>query len=75
MSNFRFLEQEYPELFRLAELSETLLYVDSSATLVKLRTITEKAVLIIAEYEGFLDELKDKDFNFRKLYNSVITNG
>ena len=54
-SNFHFLSHEYPELARLTELAENILYLDPSTILTKLRIVTEKVTLIIGKHERFND--------------------
>jgi type I restriction enzyme R subunit len=51
VSNFSFLENNYLELFTISELSEKLIYVDSSSSLAKSRLFSEKLAQLIWEFE------------------------
>lgn len=63
MSNFRFLETEYPNLASLGELAELSLYVDPANTLAKLRVISEKITILLIEYDGLetFDRMNQND--------------
>lgn len=55
ISNFKFLELEYPALSRLGILAEKNIYDDPSTTLTKLRIFSEQIALMLGEFEGFQD--------------------
>lgn len=55
ISNFKFLELEYPALYRLGILAEKNTYEDPSTTLTKLRIFSEQVTLMLGEFEGFSD--------------------
>nr|WP_315176345.1 type I restriction-modification system endonuclease [uncultured Flavobacterium sp.] len=51
VSKFSFLQNNYPELFLISELSENLYYVDPSSSLAKLRLFSEKMTILIWKFE------------------------
>lgn len=51
-SKFTFLEPKYPELFKVAELSEKLIHIDPSSSLAKTRLFSEKLSKLVWEFEG-----------------------
>lgn len=50
-SKFYFLQDSYPELFKVSELSEKLFYIDPSSSLSKTRLFTEKITTLIWDFE------------------------
>lgn len=50
-SKFNFLQSSYPELFKVSELSENLIYLDPSSSLSKSRLFSEKLTGIIWQFE------------------------
>ncbi|MCC9073570.1 type I restriction-modification system endonuclease [Flavobacterium sp. F-65] len=50
-SKFSFLQDKYPELFAISELSEKLYYLDPSSSLSKLRLFSEKMTILIWQFE------------------------
>ncbi|WP_037318634.1 type I restriction-modification system endonuclease [Salegentibacter sp. Hel_I_6] len=52
MSKFSFLQNSYPELFKVSILSEKLIHIDPSSSLAKSRLFSEKMAAIIWEFEG-----------------------
>lgn len=57
-TNFSFLETDYPELAKLAQLAERNCYDDPSTTLSKLRILTEKLAKLLISVE-YLEEPYD----------------
>lgn len=51
VSNFKFLQDKWPQLATYGELAEKYLYTDSNATLIKLRLFCEKIVQYIFQCE------------------------
>ncbi len=51
MTKFSFLEESYPELFKICELSEKLIEIDPSSCLGKSRLFSEKLASLIWEFE------------------------
>lgn len=51
-SKFSFLEQNYPELFAISELSEKLYHFDPSSSLAKSRLFSEKMSILVWQFEG-----------------------
>lgn len=51
-SKFQFLKLNYPELFKISELAEQLMHVDSSSSLTKSRLFAEKLTLLIFQFES-----------------------
>jgi len=51
-SKFSFLEPTYPELYKVAELSEKLIHIDPSSSLAKTRLFSEKLSKLVWEFEG-----------------------
>ncbi|WP_282071356.1 type I restriction-modification system endonuclease [Polaribacter atrinae] len=56
-SNFRFLQENYKELFPLVLLAEQNCYKDPSTTLAKLRILTEKLARILIDFEQLEEPL------------------
>ncbi|MFB3386653.1 type I restriction-modification system endonuclease [Flavobacterium sp. LAR06] len=56
-SKFSFLQNNYPELFKISELAEKLYYVDPSSSLAKSRLFSEKTAILIWQFEslGYFD--------------------
>ncbi len=52
LTKFKFLEQAYPELFKLCELSEKLYEIDPNSCLIKNRSLSEKFSMLIWEFEN-----------------------
>lgn len=52
LTKFKFLEEAYPELFKLCELSEKLYEIDPSSCLSKNRLFSEKLSILIWEFEN-----------------------
>ena len=50
-TNFSFLQQQYPSLFAIGELSEKLIYIDPSSSLAKSRLFSEKLSQLVWEFE------------------------
>lgn len=50
-SKFQILEPEYPQLFKICEISEKLFYVDHNSTVSKLRLFAEKVIELIYRLE------------------------
>jgi type I restriction enzyme R subunit len=50
-TNFSFLQQQYPTLFAISELSEKLIYIDPSSSLAKSRLFSEKLSQLVWEFE------------------------
>ncbi|GBF18022.1 type-1 restriction enzyme R protein [Arenibacter sp. NBRC 103722] len=50
-TNFSFLQQQYPNLFAISELSEKLIYIDPSSSLAKSRLFSEKLSQLVWEFE------------------------
>lgn len=69
--NFRFLEDQLPELAVLADFAEQYLYTDPSSALVKLRSFIEKSVHVIYQELGLtepenanlIDLMRDEQFS------------
>jgi type I restriction enzyme, R subunit len=51
-SNFYFLEQDWPTLYKIGEFAEQTLYIDSNTTLIKLRALAENIAKLILKEEG-----------------------
>lgn len=50
-TNFLFLKNGYPELFKISELSEKLIYIDPNSSLSKTRLFAEKLAILIWHFE------------------------
>ncbi|RRN77806.1 type I restriction-modification system endonuclease, partial [Pseudoxanthomonas sp. SGD-10] len=64
MSNFEFLEEEYPLLYNLAQAAEYNLYTDASVSLIKLRQFGEYMTELIFDTYG-LDLPENNTFHIR----------
>jgi len=54
-SKFQFLENTYPELFKISELSEKLIEIDPSSSLSKSRLLSEKLSKLLWDFEKLDD--------------------
>ncbi|WP_435139078.1 type I restriction-modification system endonuclease [Formosa sp. A9] len=52
ISKFSFLQDSYPELFTISELSEKLLAIDPSSSISKSRLFSEKLSQLVCDFEG-----------------------
>src|SRR6056297_646990 len=69
-SNFDFLQNQYPNLFAISELSEKLIYVDPSSSLAKSRLFSEKLSQLVWEFEElgeFVGNQNDRIFRLSNL--------
>lgn len=55
MSNFSFLEKQFPLLAELGEKAEQYLYTDPNTTMFKLRSLGEKMVELMFQYDKEID--------------------
>lgn len=54
MSNFSFLEKQFPLLAELGEKAEQYLYTDPNTTMFKLRSLGEKMVELMFQYDNLI---------------------
>ena len=71
-TNFSFLQQQYPSLFAISELSEKLIYIDPSSSLAKSRLFSEKLSQLVWEFEELGEFLGSQNDRIYRLSNSNI---
>lgn len=69
ISNFDFLQKQYPNLFAISELSEKLIYVDPSSSLSKSRLFSEKLSLLVWEFEELGEFMGSQNDRIYRLSN------
>lgn len=72
-TNFSFLQQQYPSLYAICELSEKLIYVDPSSSLSKSRLFSEKLSQLIWEFEELGEFMGTQNDRIYRLSNVNIT--
>lgn len=72
-SKFFFLNESYPNLFALSELSERLIYIDPSSSLSKSRLFSEKMSLLVWEFEQLGEFMGSQNDRIYRLSNLNIT--
>jgi len=71
-SKFSFLENSYPQLFKIVELSEKLFEIDPSSSLAKTRLFSEKLTELLWEFED-MDEFQGKQVDrINKLFYANV---
>ena len=68
-STFNFLQNQYPSLFAISELSEKLIYVDPSSSLSKSRLFSEKLSQLIWEFEELGEFMGSQNDRIYRLSN------
>ncbi len=74
MSNFAFLEQEWPLLAKIGEASEDYLYIDANACLYKLGLLAEQIVSYICDINGIVvsEEKDNQSVRIQSLKNKGL---
>ena len=71
-TNFSFLQQQYPNLLAISELSEKLIYIDPSSSLAKSRLFSEKLSQLVWEFEELGEFLGSQNDRIYHLSNSNV---
>ena len=71
-SDFSFLNDQYPNLFAISELSEKLIYIDPSSSLSKSRLFSEKLSILVWDFEEMGEFIGSQNNRIYRLANANV---